>query len=93
MRAVVRTARGILELNWMWLPTWLGMNASIKKQVEEELRKEVEGLEMTEWNLDLIHEKVLDILEELNPTVDGLRDYLDGIKFVSFTGDHGPNSR
>jgi hypothetical protein len=92
MRAVVRTAKGILELNYMWLPTWIGMNSMIKAKLERELKAKVEGMEMSDENLDAINEMVLDHLEELNPTVDGLRDYLDGLKFVKFTGDHGPNS-
>jgi hypothetical protein len=92
MRAVVRTAKGILELNYMWHPTWIGMNSMIKAKLERELKAKVEGMEMSDENLDAINEMVLDHLEELNPTVDGLRDYLDGLKFVKFTGDHGPNS-
>lgn len=85
MRTVVVTAPGVLELNFMWLPTWIGSNAMIKKRLEEMLSESVVGRELTEANLDEINELVIEALEELNPSVEGLRDYLDGLKFVKFT--------
>lgn len=69
----------------MWLPTWIGSNAMIKKRLEEELSDLIVGRELTEQNLDEIDDLVIDALEELNPSVEGLRDYLDGLKFVKFT--------
>ena len=86
MRAVVQTATGVIELNFMWLPTWLGMNAGIKKELEEKLKPLIEGWEITNVNLDRMHNLVVDTLVEMNPAVDGLREYLDGLKYVKIDG-------
>jgi hypothetical protein len=86
MRAVVRTAVGVIELNYMWLPTWIGMNGSLKREVEKKLKDLIVGMEMTPENLDTMHEMVVDELVALNPAVDGLREYLDGLKYVRIDG-------
>lgn len=86
MRAVVHTARGIIELNWMWLPTWIGMNANIKRDVEKKLSDLIVGMEITPDNLDRMHEMVIDEIVALNPSVDGLQEYLDGLKYVRIDG-------
>lgn len=83
MRAIIRTREGVLELNWMWLPTWVGMNAQLKKAIESELADSVKGKPMTEPVLDEINEMVIDILERKSPHVTGLREYLDGLKFIT----------
>ncbi len=82
MRTVVRTKEGVLELNYMWLPTWIGMNATLKKSVEDKLTDRIVGMEMTEESLDLIDALVIDCLLSMVPHVDGLRDYLEGLKFI-----------
>ena len=84
MRTVVRTQEGVLELNYMWLPTWIGMNTVIKPEIERELSKKIVGMVMSEDSLDAIHGMVIDHLVDGNPHVEGLRDYLDGLKFVHF---------
>jgi len=70
-----------VELNFMWLPTWLGQNAKFKQQLERDLAPQIQGMEMTEPNLDKIHDMVLDYIVEKFP-IPGLFDYLDGLKFV-----------
>jgi len=85
MRTVVITSPGVLELNFMWLPTWIGSNGQLKKRLEEELKDKVVGRPLTENELDEINEEVIALLEKLNPSVEGLRDYLDGLKFVKFS--------
>lgn len=82
MRTVVRTKEGVLELNYMWLPTWIGMNAALKKSVEDKLTDRIVGMEMTEESLDIIDTLVIDCLLGMVPHVDGLRDYLEGLKFI-----------
>jgi hypothetical protein len=69
----------------MWLPTWIGSNAMLKRKIEEEIGEKVVGRPLTEAELDEINDEVIDLLEHLNPTVEGLREYLDGLKFVKFT--------
>ena len=86
MRAVVHVAAGIVELNFMWLPTWIGMNAGAKKEVENKLKDLIEGMAITPDNLDRMHEMVIDELVALNPAVNGLREYLDGLKYVNIDG-------
>lgn len=81
MRFVHLTEPGRLELNYLWLPTWLGINGAAKDAIEKKINESVVGLPATEENLDLINEKVIDTLLETYPIV-GLRDYLEGIKFV-----------
>jgi hypothetical protein len=84
VRTIVVTGPGIVELNWMWLPTFIGSDAATKKKVEEELRAHVVGKELTEATLDHINDLVVEVLMELHPAVSGLDDYLDGLKFVSY---------
>ncbi len=81
MRAVVLTDPGVLELNWAWLPTWIGMNGRLKQEIEKELEPKIVGLPLTEQSLDHINDMVLDLLEKRCP-LKGLRDYLDGLKFL-----------
>ena len=71
-----------LELNFMWLPTWLGQNSRFKKQMEADLASKIQGLELTESNLDKVSEMVLDYIVEKHP-IPGLWDYLDGLKFIT----------
>lgn len=83
MRAVVRTDEGVLELNWQWLPTWVGMNHMLKADIERELSQKIVGREMTEETLNDIHDMIIDYLEaRFGENIEGLRDYLDGLKFV-----------
>ncbi len=69
-----------VTLNYMWLPTWLGMNAAFKRDVEAAFRGKIEGASTAD--LDALEEELLDYIVKRHPAVPGLRDYLDGIKFV-----------
>jgi len=77
-----------VELNYMWLPTFIGQNAAFKKKLEEDLRGQIEGLEITASNLDDINKLVLDYICEMFK-FPGLFDYLDGLKFVEEGTDGG----
>ena len=81
MRSIVITEPGQLELNFMWLPTFIGMNGKFKKEMEEELAPRIEGRELSEKVLDEVHDLILDYITEKFP-IEGLRDYLDGMKFL-----------
>jgi hypothetical protein len=80
MRFVTVEGKSV-SLNFMWLPTFIGHSIHIKKELEKDLRGDIEGLELTEENLDRIHEMIIDWLLKKYP-LPGLREYLDGIKFV-----------
>lgn len=82
MRIVHRTEPGVIELNWMWLPTWIGMNQQLTRELNEELSKQVVGKPLTEDTLDDISDLIMCYLEDRYPQLGGLRDYLDGLKFV-----------
>lgn len=71
-----------VELNYMWLPTWLGQNAQFKQQLETDLKGKIEGLELTLENLDKIDLMILTYIVEKFANIKGLFDYLDGLKFV-----------
>lgn len=82
MKIVIRTEPGVIEMNWMWLPTWIGMNQQLTRELNEELGKHIVGRELTEQTLDDIGELIVSYLEKRYPHLNGLRDYLDGLKFV-----------
>jgi hypothetical protein len=85
MRAVVATSKGVLELNWLWLPTWMGMNGPLREQLGKYLEPKLAGLAITEENLDYAHEEVLKFLVKEARGLEGVYDYLDGLKFVRQT--------
>jgi hypothetical protein len=82
MRTVVRTAYGVLELNWMWLPTFIGMNASLKKEMETSVANQFKGRPMSDQTLAEAHKAVCDFLVAKYPSIIGLDRVLDGLKFV-----------
>lgn len=75
----------VVELNYMWLPTFIGQNAEFKRGMEQTLKSSIEGLELTEHNLDKIETMVLNYIVTKHPHIEGLGDYLDGLKFVALT--------
>ena len=88
MRLIAVSGHAV-ELNYMWLPTWLGQNAQFKQQLETDLRAKIEGLELTEQNLDKISRMVLSYIVDKHSHIEGLFDYLDGLKFVSLEESGG----
>lgn len=88
MLAVVpdRDQAGVLELNYSWLPTWIGMNAPLLKEMEEKLKTDMVGQPMSPESLLRLHDRVIDFLEARFPHITGLRDYLEGLKFVELKG-------
>ena len=91
MRLIHFTGEGRLELNYMWLPTWIGLNGALLKEIETEIGPKVKGLAATEDNLDAVNLMVLKTIISKFPTLDGLHDYLDGLKFIKYGGDEGLN--
>ena len=78
---VVQVVGTAVELNYMWLPTWLGQNHQFQVELEKKLRSDVEGRPLTDEVLDDINTKVIDFVVKKYP-ITGLFDYLDGLKFV-----------
>lgn len=63
----------------MWLPTWLGMNADLKKKVEAHIQQLFVGKEAT---LEEMHTAVVDFFCAQFPELTGLRGYLEAITLV-----------
>lgn len=82
MRLIDRTAPGQLAINYMWLPTFIGMNSQLLSELESNLTAHVVGKPLTEELLDSAHSELLDLLVKKFPNQTGLFEYLDGIKFV-----------
>jgi hypothetical protein len=87
VRLVTAAAPGQVELAFMWLPTWLGMNAALKEELEKALAPELEGQPLTDEVLDAAHARVLDLLEARFPHILGLRAALDAVRHVRFAED------
>ena len=80
---VVRTDGPVtVELNWMWMPTFLGVSNVFKKELEAWLGPQLVGRELTDETLDWAHNQVLNFVCKKYEYIDGLRDYLDAVKFV-----------
>lgn len=86
MRFVERTGPGKLELVWSWLPTWVGMNEALIREIEAQMGDTIVGKAITDETLDLAHQTVLEILVNKFPALSGLFEYLDGIKYVNING-------
>lgn len=85
MRAVVATESGVLEVNWMWLPTFLGMNATLKAELEKELASKIQGRQLNDSTLDAAHSLVVTFLEKKFSAIHGMDNYLDGLKYIYYT--------
>lgn len=81
MRCVQLVDEGVLELNYMWLPTWIGQNSTLKKEIEVVLKGKILGRPATEEVLDEAAALVVSYLSN-KYQIEGLFDYLDGLKFV-----------
>lgn len=82
MRAVVDVGGGVLELNYMWLPTFIGMNGPLKQEMEKDLQAAMCGVEVGDEGLDKAHELVVSYLVNKFPDVKGLDLYLDAMKYL-----------
>lgn len=70
----------------MWLPTFIGMNQQLVKEIEDAIAPAIVGKELNEETLDDASHAVLDFLVKKFPTLPGLYNYLDGLKFVTNNG-------
>jgi hypothetical protein len=70
-----------LELNYMWHPTFIGMNPILKKELEDAIMPMVQNKELTETLLDEVDRAILELLVQKFP-IDGLADYLCALSRV-----------
>jgi hypothetical protein len=86
MKLIIATTPGMVELNFMWMPTWCGLNSVLKAEIETKISPMLIGKDLTDDLLEEAHEAVIVFLEEKFPNIKGLREYLDGLKFVWMEG-------
>ena len=90
MRLIQRTGPQTLELNFMWLPTWIGLNGQLLEELERKLKDQIIGRPLTDTSLDEVEAMVRQWLSDKFPEVPGLWDYLDGLKFVRYEDPSEP---
>lgn len=83
MRVVVATLPGVVELNWQWLPTWLGLNTQLKAEVDKAVREEIVGKVLNEETLEWAHEKVVEVILSKYSGISGLREFFEALKNVN----------
>jgi hypothetical protein len=71
----------IIELNWMWLPVFIGQNNSLLRALHHDLMAEFKEQEITPEILDQLHEYVIQWLCSRVP-VKGLDLYLRGVEGI-----------
>jgi len=80
MLCIVQTETAT-ELNWMWLPSWIGMNRHLQEKMQQALGERLVGK-----TLEQAHEIVLDWLQEVFPQFKGMRLYLEGLMHLAPEG-------
>lgn len=83
MRLVDRTGPGMLSLNYMWLPTFIGLNSSLVLEIDRAVAEAVTGLPLDEQALDAANRVAHDFIQKRFPNIEGLFDYIDGLKYVT----------
>lgn len=82
MRAVVLTGPGVVELNFLWLPTFVGANTALQKSIADDITSKLVGLPVNDETLDYAHDLVVKALQEKLPALRGLDKFLDGLKHL-----------
>jgi len=67
------------------LPTWIGLNSRLIKEIENAVADSLKGRPLTEELLDEASQRVIDFLAKKHSDIEGLAEYLDGLKFVRVT--------
>lgn len=82
MRVVYLEDPGVVCLNYMWLPTFLGMNSLLKQEMEKDLQELLVGTPLDERGLDRAHALVVGYMEKKFPEIRGLGRFLDAMKYL-----------
>lgn len=86
MKLLLRTGPGTVGINYMWLPTFVGMNAALIKEIEAHIEPLLMGQELTDETFDKAGEAVLAFLVKKFPDITGIDYYLEGLKYVETHG-------
>jgi hypothetical protein len=84
VKLVVHGLDGV-QVNYMFLPTFIGFNAVVKTEIETKLVEKFAGQTMTPSLLEKMHRWVLAYLCERFP-IPGLQAYLEAIRHVDDGG-------
>lgn len=84
MRAVTNTPDGV-QLNFMFLPTFIGFNSLVKAEIERLLVEKFSGSTVNDHLLNKMHLFVLDHLCTKFP-IKGLRKYLEAMTSIEEEG-------
>ncbi len=83
MRFVHRTDEGVIDVNYMWMPTFIGMNAQLKAELEQKLNEQFANQALSDGVLDEMHDTIIELLMQKFTFAPGLRDYLEAVKHVN----------
>ena len=90
MRVVQVAQDGAIELSWMWLPTFIGNNYGLQKEIGEAWRAQFpNGVRGDEAGLDTMHQFTIEWLQE-RLSIPGLGEYLSAIEYVKDDQDVEP---
>jgi len=82
MRVIQIAKDGAIELSWMWMPTFIGQNYMILKELGTAWGKEFpQGVQTDPESLDAMHEFTIKWICEKFP-IPGLETYLRAIENV-----------
>jgi hypothetical protein len=82
MRLIAETEPGVVEANFMWLPSWLGMNTALLQELADTIGKQLAGRVVDEDLLDELDARVIAWAKERFPELPGFDTYLDSLKHV-----------
>lgn len=87
MRVIQVADDGAIELSWMWLPTFIGQNYPVMKELGRAWEEKFsEGVEHTPEGLDEIHDFTIEWLCGKFP-MPGLDKYLSALAHVEEAND------
>lgn len=87
MRVIQVAKDGAIELCWMWLPTFIGQNYPVMKELGNAWAEAFpQGVRSDDAGLDAMHDFTIKWLCEKFP-IEGLEPYLRGIENIKETID------
>jgi len=82
MLLVVATDPETVEINYTWLPTWLGLNAQLLDRLAKKVRATSVGKPLTPELLYRVHEGIIAALAQEFPSMENLDLHLRSLENV-----------
>lgn len=86
MHAVTSPEPGVLEVNYMWLPAWIGINTPLLTEMGEVVRQATVGKTL-HAAVVAGHDAVVNFVVNKHPEIKGLRQYLNAMILVNIGGE------